>query len=706
MRNRTDQPRVHGYDRVTLIVRGNAMPPELTPARLPRERDRHTVIVAADPPLDLPTLTALLSHHLPVRCASIRLVLSEAGRVGIAQVIADELRIEVLAPAGPVMLLPSGMLFVTEGQWWRFRPGEAGERQGARQPAPDWERLLPLHPRVLPSEMRATAVPAGLWLHDAEPPVPPLTAALLSLPVDPERPTVVIGRPAGAPLPPEPVYAMLEALPRTLRRRMVLVPYGAEGGTADTVGEWLAARTGGTIDVVGGVSEVGGVDGGPVPADADDRRRWRPFARRLVYRAGATPQVTQWRDPLPGAPGTAGVQRVDPDWAVEVIRAGLWLRSADDDSEQDVIRRLPIDDRHPLLVLGAAAVERPHQALTVLDTVVDRLPVDTTGVLRLAVTRPPDEGDVALWVPLVERYGPLLAVVGPGHLVELPSRPIAVSEPVPVPASEPVPVPASEPVPVPVAELTSEPEPGPIAETITVPVAETITQPIPILIPTPIPEPKAIPEPVLSPLPGAGRVPQPAYAPGPEMPSGLEPAPEPVTEPPANSVAARQDDVPARPDVDGGRYTGAVFTDWRFEPMPDWGPGQELHTPETLIGTTTPHPSAPEGPAPAGPELVIWSVTGQRATDTGSQTGQQVRFAPGSRVRVVEVEHLGHDEPVLVLLRDITPDPAYDVPEPGHDEVLDRRARSALRRAVDAVRRTPATSDWPFSPGRGYRASR
>ncbi|MFI6784701.1 hypothetical protein [Micromonospora sp. NPDC050276] len=624
MRNRTDQPRVHGYDRVTLIGRGNAMPPELAPARLPRERDRHTVIVAADPPLDLPTLTALLSHHLPVRCASIRLVLSEAGRVGIAQVIADELRIEVVAPSGPVMLLPTGMLFVTAGEWWRFRPGEAGERQGARQPAPDWERLLPLHPRVLPPEVRATAVPAGLWLHDAEPSVPPLTAALLSLPVDPERPTVVIGRPGGVPLPPEPVHAMLEALPRALRRRMLLVPYGAEGGTAHTVGEWLAARSGGTIEVAGGVSELGGgADGGSPPLDSDERRRWRPFARRLVYRAGATPQVTQWRDALAGPPGTAGVQRVDAHWALEVIRSGLWLRSADDESEQDVIRRLPIDDRHPLLVLGAAAVARPHRALAVLETVLDRLPVDTTGVLRLAVTRPPAEADVALWGPLVERYGPLLAVVGPGHLVELPGRPFAEPEP--------------------------EPEPDP------------------------------------------------------------EPTPEPATEPPSATEVERQDDVPARPGIDGARYTGAVFADWRFEPLPDWEPGQELHTPEALTGTTAPRPPArsePDKRAPADPVVVIWSVTGRRVTDTGPPAGEQVRFAPGSRVRVVEVERHGHDEPVLVLLRDTTAEPAYDAPEPSHDAVPDRRVRSALRRAVEAVRRTPETSTWPFSPGRGYRVSR
>ncbi|RKR86727.1 hypothetical protein BDK92_0992 [Micromonospora pisi] len=704
MRNRIDQPRVHGYDRVTLIVRGNALPPELAPTRLPRERDRHTVIVAADPPLDLPTLTALLGRHLPVRCASIRLVLSEAGRPGIGQVIADELRIEVLAPAGPVMLLPSGMLFVTTGQWWRFRPGEAGERQGARQPAPDWERLLPLSPRVLPPEVGMTAVPAGLWLHDTRPPVPSLTAAVLSVPVDPERLTVVIGRPAGAPLPPEPVYAMLEALPRALRRRMLLVRYGAEGGTADTVGEWLAARTGGTIEVVSEAGDTGGSRSAPV--ESDDRRRWRPFAQRLIYRAGAAPQVTQWRDPLPGVPSSAGAQQVEPDWAVEVIRSGLWLRSADDDSEQELVRRLPIDDRHPLLVVGATGVARPARAVTVLDAVVNRLPVDTASVLRVVVTRPPAEGDAGLWEPVVERHGPLLAVVGPGHLVELPGRVAVEPEPGAVPGpeapSEPEPEPAPAPTPAPTPAQEPEPEPAPEPE--------PVSEPGPALEPDPAPGPVSVPQ---SP-------PQLRPAPTPEIRVEEAPMPGPAAEHWSSPEPERQDQVPTRP-ASRGHYTGVVFADWGFDPTPDWRAGQDVRVPEELTGTTAPwQPQRPGRSEPAGPVLLIWSVAGLRTGEAGPPVGDRVRFAPGSRLRVVEVEHLGRDEPVLVLLRDTGPergeqsgetpatagDPTYDPTGPGRDAELDRQARSALRRAVEAVRRTNATSAWPFSPGRGYRVSR
>ncbi|MGC4747309.1 hypothetical protein ACLQ28_16890 [Micromonospora sp. DT201] len=691
MRNRIEQPRVHGYDRVTLIVRGDALPPELALAQLPREQDRHTVVVAADPPLDLPTLIALLGRHLPVSCASIRLVLSEAGRPDIGQVIADELCFEVLAPAGPVMLLPSGLLFVTSGQWWRFRPGHAAERQVARQPAPDWERLLPLSLRALPPEVGVTAVPAGLWLHDTKPPVPSLTAEVLAVPVDPERLTVVIGRPAGSPLPPEPVYAMLEALPRTLRRRLLLVRHGVADGTADTVGEWLAARTGGTVEVV---TEAG--DAAEAEADLavpDERRGWRPFVQRLVYRAGAAPQVTQWRDPLSGgAPGTDGSQQVDPDWAVEVIRSGLWLRSVSDDSEQDLVRRLPIDDRHPLLVLSATAVAQPARAAEVLATVVSRLPVDTASALRIVVTRPPAEADAGLWEPLVERHGPLLAVVGPGHLVELPGR--AAAEPEPAPVREPEPEPVREPEPEPAREPepepAREPEPEPAREPEPEPAREPEPAPARESEPELVSEPESVPE--LAPEPTSVSVPRPRPSLDPELPSGPEDAHQPL--------------VPARPAA-GGRYPGVVFADWRFEPTPDWRAGQEVRVPEPLTGTTA--PSEPERSSVDGPVLVIWSVTGRRTGDPGPSVGERVRFAPGSQLRVVDVEHLGRDEPVLVLLRDTAPErgdsPATDG-DAGRDDALDRRARTTLRRTVDAVRRTSATGSWPLSPGRGYRVSR
>jgi hypothetical protein len=398
MVNRLEHPRVHGYDRLTLVLRGDVLPPGFTPALLPREPDRHTVMVAADPALDVATLTVLLRRHLPVRCTSIRLVLSESGRPGIAPVIARELGVEVIAPAGSVVLLPSGMLFVVDGQWWRFRPGEPGERQGPRHPAPPWERLLPPTLRSLPDGIVATAVPAGLWLHDAASPVPVLPPEVLSTPVDPARLVVLLGRP-GQALAPAAVSSVLESLPRALRRQMVLTPYGGE------------------------------------------------------------------------------------------------------------------------------------------------------------------------------------------ETVDAPSRPATDAE--------------------------------------------------------------------------------------------------------ANSPAPTRPPRTARPEP----FTGAVFSGWHLPRPPRWRTGEEIHTSEVLNATTAPDL------IPAGPDVVIWSVNGLHEAVPARPGNTRVRFAPGTRLRVVDVAHHGRDEVSLVLLRQIDPDTR---PGTAHNAgavpaaVLDRQARTALRRAVDAVRRVPGAGAWPL----------
>ncbi|MFK3979138.1 hypothetical protein ACI2K4_02040 [Micromonospora sp. NPDC050397] len=750
-----EQPRVHGYDRTIVIVRGMALPPELTPARLPREPDRHTVIVAADPPIELPTLVELLSHHLPVRCESIRLVLSDAGQPGVAQVVADRLEIEVLAPTGAVMLLRTGMLFVAGGTWWCFRPGQPAQREGARHPAPDWQRLLPSTLRGTPPGLGVTAIPAGLWVHDAD--QPELTAATLSVHVDQERPTVVIGRPGAPVLAPEPVYDLLESLPRQLRRQLILVPYGADSATADTVGEWLALRTGGTVEVMSGVADTDS-DGAGVrtTVDATGVRGWRPFAQRLAYRAAAAPQVVEWRRPLPDVAGVAGVQRVDDTWAIEVVRCGLWLRPTGEDPEQDLVRRLPVDANHPLLVLGAPIVAAPTEALAALDKVVSALPASVTGTLRLAVTRPPDS-DRSAWAALVERFGPLLSVVGPGHLVELPTPPS-------VPTTDPAGAGPTVPAPVPVV-----PEP-----------VSAVPAPVPV-----VPEPEPEPEPSAS-----DPAPAPAPASAVALASGLAVAPDPAPALASASAPALASDLASGPgrwptprsapltrwgdgtgpslperrpgdvrerqvlrDLLGARYQRYADTVARSAHGRTGGPDGD-GVPDDLVSvvafvaddeifhdaaSTAPEvltclagglaglPVAP-GPVfghwavdpdsgwdegdvlaatgvlaarvspdrwePGAPVFAVWSTAGRQTAGLPPAGREHVLFPAGARFRVLGVDRSHGDEPVLVLLRETEP-----ARESTDREVTasDRRAREGLHRAVEAVRRSEAGPGWPTS---------
>ncbi|MEV4629426.1 hypothetical protein AB0J90_24500 [Micromonospora sp. NPDC049523] len=725
-----DHPRVHGYDRTIVIVRGDALPPELLPTRLPREADRHTVIVAADPPVELAALVELLSRHLPVRCESIRLVLSDAGQPGVAQVIADQLRIEVLAPTGPVMLLRTGMLFVVDGTWWCFRPGEPAQREGARHPAPDWQRLLPPTLRAVPAGLRVTAIPAGLWVHHAEQSEAELTAALLSVYVDAEQPTVVIGRPGTPALAPEPVYDLLESLPRPLRRRLVLVPYGAESATADTVGEWLAARTGGTVEVMSGVADTDS-DGATVRTtlDASGEPGWRPFAQRLVYRAGATPQVTEWRRPLPDVPGTGGIQRIDERWAIEVVRSGLWLRSAAPDPEQDLVRRLPIDANHPLLVLGAAVVAAPTQARSAIDTVVGALPATVTGALRLVVTSPPDTGAPA-WTALTARFGPLLAVVGPGHLVELPAPETNSG------AEQEASSTAGDPSP------DQEVPPSTEVPAVQVPAAEVTLADVPVVsLPVVAQEPRRpglrpgrlVVSQTADPLPVPGRHSDPSERQvlrellGDRYPGYAEI----VTRSPRGQADGRDGDAVLTDlatvvaFVDGDELfdtAGYADTDTAAEGQPDAvrrevasclhsgllrlpvqpGPvfaswavpepvaGEVLHTTDVLAAAVSPYRWEPGRAVP-----VVWSTAGRNTAGVTPAGRECVLFPAGTRFQVVGLDHLDRPGPAFVLLRELEAGEPAGGPATPEGEAADRRAREGLRRAVEAVRRAATAAGRP-----------
>ncbi|MFG1610214.1 hypothetical protein [Actinoplanes sp. NPDC049265] len=386
--------RVLGHPQTTVVLRGTDGPPEAVVTALPREPGRHTVIVAADPPLPVDELATILGQRLPVGCESIRLVLSDAGRPDVARPLSDRLRIEVVAPSGAVTLLSGGRVFVSGGGWTAYRPGQPPERQGPRHPAPGWEA------DPVPG---FAATPSGLWLHGSAGPLPP--PALLAIPVDPTQPAVVVGHPA-APLTLDLVDA-LERLPKAVRRRMLLIPYGPDSAQTHRIAERLAARDGGTVEVLAGVPDTG-PGGEPVltTVDAAGHRGWQPLTSRVRYRAAAAPEVTAHR--LPSGRGTLG------DLVVSPVRAGLWLHG-EHDPEAEAARRVPAD-AHPLLVLGSAAQADVASLPSRVAALAPLLPG-----LRLVVNGPPADGRAAQWRSLTETYGPLLVVVAGGELAVLPA---------------------------------------------------------------------------------------------------------------------------------------------------------------------------------------------------------------------------------------------------------------------------------------------
>ncbi|MDT5023877.1 MAG: hypothetical protein QOE61_303 [Micromonosporaceae bacterium] len=327
---------------------------------LPVEPDRCTVLVLDAATADVQALEQILDTWLPPAIRSVRLALSRAGASGLAQQLADRMDIEVIAPDGPVVLLPAGVLFVTSpafakdsasapkdgtpdriqgglGGWWTHRPGQHPDRQGPHHPAPPWLVELPKRQRLRPSALVAHAIPCGVWLHTrGRRPVSPDDPAF-AIPADPHRITVLIGRPGSRSVPIKALYAWLAALPYATLEALTLMPYGQAGTNLDAVAEKLSEAFLVTVQRTAGVPAFG-ADGTSLYALVDDDGQ--PLARRIVqrlsYQSEFLHDVNAWLNPLTGSVGTDQTRiPVGPGWVLEVVRSGLWLHdgAAPDDRE-------------------------------------------------------------------------------------------------------------------------------------------------------------------------------------------------------------------------------------------------------------------------------------------------------------------------------------------------------------------------------------
>ncbi|MFI5495883.1 hypothetical protein [Actinoplanes sp. NPDC051859] len=403
------------WDERVLVI-GEAEP-GLPVAQFAREPGRQPVLVGAA--LAAAALIALLRTHLPPGCASIRLAMSGAARPTdpIAQTIANALDLEVVAPDGTVELLPSGVLFVHDGDgsgaWWTFRPGVEPVRGGARHPAPPWQTYLPHRHPHLPG-VTARFIPAGVWLSSADDRPPPADDPAYRLAPDGATLSVLVGRPGGAALDPEHLARYVLALAPDARRYLTLVPYGPGGAAVDAVVDWLLAEIDTVVDIVAGPAAPTSA-GGTTRAVLDDlgRPAWRPFAERVAYAVGKQPRVTEAHPPVPGLPALEpAAWRINQDWAVEAVRCGLWLREIAVGSTEPAARSLPADPTRLLLVVGSAQAPTPADPVWSLVTkLVTWLPADARDRVQLAVpASPPNQPQHLPPAALADPYGPVLLV--------------------------------------------------------------------------------------------------------------------------------------------------------------------------------------------------------------------------------------------------------------------------------------------------------
>ncbi|MFC8566030.1 hypothetical protein ACFUIW_09715 [Streptomyces sp. NPDC057245] len=319
------------------------------------DTDVVTVVVASGTGEDTPDadrwrrLGSLLDSLRARGTGRLRLVLSGAGldrpdRPCVARRIADAWDVEVTAPDGPVLITPGGTLFVhgdpgAPGAWWRFTPGAPPRRLGRRAPAPDWEEAVEAGPARTAGGCAVERIPAGVLIRPAEAPGPAADDLCFSVPVDADRPTVLVGTPRADDVPADEVAAVLAELPASLRARARLAP----GGPRDLLplGQSVADLLGGEVEVLTGLPLLDthappGTEPRPTLVGTGGTPGWRPFVSSVVCGPadpeGRTPAPRPVGSRLPdGLPGGTepGTVRLTDRWQVVPTRAGLALRTPD-----------------------------------------------------------------------------------------------------------------------------------------------------------------------------------------------------------------------------------------------------------------------------------------------------------------------------------------------------------------------------------------
>ncbi|SHH05683.1 hypothetical protein [Streptoalloteichus hindustanus] len=425
---------------------------------LPAERGRTVVVV--DPAAgDDPELTVRLAALLPAG-RPVRLVLSRAGSGGagaMANLLAERLRTEVVAPDGVLRQVPGGSVFVLadggSGRWLWFRPGEPPRQGGNRFPEPAWESGLPPHAVKIGTSLVVEPIPAGLWLHHGALGAPP---SLLDLPCEAGTLTVVVGGPNSRAVAVSEICHLVEALPAVARALVALAPYGTHQRGDDSLGQLVADALDGPVAVRAGVSTVDGV------ITADGRPGWWPFATVLGYwprrvPMPGVPKVLRYRAPLPGLDEIRpGAFRLTDTVAVEVVQSGLWVRTAGEPVDGSEVRAVPLDPGHARITVGEPGRDRPGELTEAAADLVRHLDPLTRRAVRLVFAPSEQDEEEARSEELP-----------PGSLAaQLAGEPAAPATPEPAtpepkPTDEPPPVddPASVGEPASADELASVSEP-------------------------------------------------------------------------------------------------------------------------------------------------------------------------------------------------------------------------------------------------------
>ncbi|MFD9318447.1 hypothetical protein ACFWDQ_12215 [Streptomyces sp. NPDC060053] len=345
-------------------------------------------------------LGTVLSVLRDDRVETVRLVMSGTGggrpdRPALARRLADGWKLTVIAPDGPVFVVPGGTLFA-HGSWWRFAPGAEPDRLGARQPAPDWQPAVEALPARTDGGYLIDPIPAGVLARSRQAAAPRPGDLCYAVPVDPRGPLVLLGMPEDEDILGGEVSDLLGELPTAVRSTVRLAP----GGPRDVLrtGQAVAERLGAGVVVYTGLPFLApGSGGGPAPVRSvlvgvDGEPKWRPFVDSVMCLPPAedgtvpTPRLLRWESPVTGEQTGTGVVRLSEHWQATVTRAGLYISGTEGEpspAHQPVHQ--PVDAESPSIEVGRPGEELDASLWPVLSRVLASLWPDVRRRVRLYI---------------------------------------------------------------------------------------------------------------------------------------------------------------------------------------------------------------------------------------------------------------------------------------------------------------------------------
>ncbi|MFI5928491.1 hypothetical protein ACIA3K_21335 [Micromonospora sp. NPDC051543] len=464
--------------------------------------------------------------------------------------------VELLAPDGPVVVVPNGTWYAAGGTgawgWRSFSGGGDCPVSANRCPTPAWEPCLPDRPMNL-GRLVADPVPAGLLLRLATSAPAAAGDPAYRVPVDPRGPTLVLRHVGRPPADAADVASLFAGLPAHFPVRVE----AALLDTSEVVPEpaWLD-----TLAALLGDARP------PEPAPAEPMRHgtpaimegWRRTGDRL-YRHRTVERLLAEVVPMgvllrrDGGYASTDLAFVDP------VEGRLVLACETSPALRDAVRRVWDGPGGPTPAVEPAAEPAPEP------------------VVPARRTRPAWANSATLTLPLPLRpVAPAAAEVAASTTEPVAPPPVALTG-VPASAAPPPPPAATAPKPADVPPASPPPVAAPPPPVLPVPVAASPVLPVPALAP-PVPDvaPPLPPVPAVSAPVPAFSPPVPVVAP-PVPPVSVPPDPPPVPSPaerPAHGTSvpplsvAGLGPIPAMRTISGPDVTEAP----PVEEVPRWIP--------------------------------------------------------------------------------------------------------------------------------------